>query len=968
MKEKILALIIVVLLIAGGFIPNQTYFPEPAFASTTNIVSTVTPKTIVTAGDSKVVLKWNAAAGATAYRVYSYNTTAKSYTRLAILSASTLTYTNSGLKNGVKYTYLVRSFNGLRGSAYSTVNHVSAIPIATPKLTATAGDSKVTLKWNAVTGATFYRVYTYNAATKAYKIIATPTASTLTYTHTGLTNGTTYTYLVRGFNALSGSAYSTVNHVSAIPITTPKLTATAGDAKVTLKWNAVTGATEYRLYTYNNTTKAYTRIATPTASTLTYTHTGLTNGTTYTYLVRGFNALSGSAYSTINHVSAIPIATPKLTATAGDTKVTLKWTSVVGATEYRVYTYNTTTKAYTRIATPSASELTYIHTGLTNGTTYTYLVRGFNTLSGSAFSIANHVSATPTSPFDAYLSAQGFPESYKPALRALHASNPKWIFKAQATGVDWSSALAKEQQLGRSLVAAGDYDSWKSFEDGAYDFINNNYIGFDGTWPAADDCIVAYYFDPRNFLNQTAIYQFMDHHFDANSQNKVTIRCIAAGSFLDTDGYASLIYDSGKASGVNPNVITSIIRQEQGTAGTSGLISGTYAGYEGYYNFFNVGAYTTSTMSAIQHGLWWAKGEGVGATSYNRPWNTKTKSVTGGALYYRANYLDQNQYTFYLKKFNVMNGADNVAKHQYMTYIRAANSEGISMGKAYINNPDYPLVFYIPVYNNMPATAVAQPGTTGNNDNVLNSLRVINADTESQYSLVASSGNGGFYRYTTNYSVNVPTSVSKLIINGVAHNNVSYVSGTTGNIILGAYDSDLPAGYKNIGSTKLTTTITVDPLKIYSGAGLSFSSIGSYKKGTVVTVTGTANDSLGALWYKVSYAGKTGYISSGGTNKLTTTKYYSDWMTGTTNVNLNVRKTPSTAQTALGTIASGTKINIYGYVINPDGSKWYMTSYKGATVTGGDVVTLHAGTNIVSLSVTSTSGQKRTYTITVNRT
>lgn len=585
------------------------------------------------------------------------------------------------------------------------------------------------------------------------------------------------------------------------------------------------------------------------------------------------------------------------------------------------------------------------------------------------------ISTDDATAFEAYLTAQGFPESYKLILRGLHEDYPKWIFKAQNTGLDWNAVLTKEKAVGTSLLSSTTAEAWKSFESGAYDFSKNAYVGFDGKWNAADAKVVAFYLDPRNFLNDTAIYQFMDHYFDANSQTLAMIRTVAAGTFLDTDTYANIIYNSGEASGVNPNVITSIIRQEQGPLGTSGLISGTYSGYLGIYNFFNIGAYTTSTMSTVERGLWWAKGAGTGATTYGRPWTSKTKSITGGALFYKENYLDNNQNTFYLKKFNVMNGLDNVAKHQYMTHILAAANEGISFGKAYASYQDNPLVFNIPIYNNMPSSAVAKPGTTGNNDNVLNTLRVIGANDEKSYTLIRSTGYTGFSRYTTGYTVSVPSSVAQIIVNGIPHNNVSYVSSGSSSstyVTLGAIDSSLPEGYQNKGTTTLTTKITADSLTVRADAGVIYDAIGSYKSGTTVTVLGTKTDLSGIAWYKVSYGGTSGYISSTGTNKITTTKYYSDWMTGTTKVNLNVRKSPSSSATALGTLTSGAKINIYGYTIvpNSDGTvtKWYMTSYNGANVSGGDVVTLQPGTNVIKLTVKSTSGQTRTYTVTVNRT
>ena len=91
--------------------------------------------------------------------------------------------------------------------------------------------------------------------------------------------------------------------------------------------------------------------------------------------------------------------------------------------------------------------------------------------------------------------------------------------------------------------------------------------------------------------------------------------------------------------------------------------------YKGIYNYFNVGAYHDGIRNAIQRGLWYAKGKifGIQFYSYGRPWNSRYKSIRGGALFYRAEYLNDNQYIYYTKKFNVINGAWNVGSHEYMT-------------------------------------------------------------------------------------------------------------------------------------------------------------------------------------------------------------------------------------------------------------------------------------------------------------
>lgn len=313
---------------------------------------------------------------------------------------------------------------------------------------------------------------------------------------------------------------------------------------------------------------------------------------------------------------------------------------------------------------------------------------------------------TSDSEFETYLNEEGFPESYKNSLRLLHADHPDWVFKAIDLEYTWKDALAKQSVVGRNLVSSSAPKSHRSKEPGSYNSKTGVYSRFDGSWYSAHKDVIAHYMDPRNFLNEASIYQFMDHKFDSGSQSKATVKAVIDGSFMegkdpkgDHSSYQSLIYSAGKNSGVNPNVLAAMIIQEQGWNGSS-LCSGTYSGYKGYYNFFNIGAYTTSTMNAVQRGLWYAKQQG---------WNTPYKSIIGGAKFYGDQYVNNDQDSYYTKKFNVKNGLSKVGSHQYMTFVAAAASEGAIVKRAYSSNSAYPIVFEIPVYKSMPSVACQLP-------------------------------------------------------------------------------------------------------------------------------------------------------------------------------------------------------------------------------------------------------------------
>lgn len=136
--------------------------------------------------------------------------------------------------------------------------------------------------------------------------------------------------------------------------------------------------------------------------------------------------------------------------------------------------------------------------------------------------------------FEARLSAQGFPESYKDALRQLHAQYPNWIFTAQQTGLDWNTVIQNEGVLGRNLVHKNSISSFKSIADGAYNWDNGSWTGFDGsTWVAASEEILRYYMDPRNALDEVSIFQFLSQEYDANIHTKEGLVSMLHGTFME---------------------------------------------------------------------------------------------------------------------------------------------------------------------------------------------------------------------------------------------------------------------------------------------------------------------------------------------------------------------------------------------------------------------------------------------------
>lgn len=196
--------------------------------------------------------------------------------------------------------------------------------------------------------------------------------------------------------------------------------------------------------------------------------------------------------------------------------------------------------------------------------------------------------------FESYLDKQGFPESYKPALRELHSKYPNWVFTAQQLEMTWDKALKEENVLGRNLVHSSALASWKSMEKGAYDFENNQWYGLDGSWVAASKEIIAYYMDPRNFLDDTYIFMFENLSYNKDIHNIGGVKAILSDTFMSgsytcpdtkkTYSYAQTFMDAAEKSGVSPYHLASRCRNEQGVNGAPQSL-GTVKGYENYFNF-----------------------------------------------------------------------------------------------------------------------------------------------------------------------------------------------------------------------------------------------------------------------------------------------------------------------------------------------------------------------------------------------
>ena len=389
----------------------------------------------------------------------------------------------------------------------------------------------------------------------------------------------------------------------------------------------------------------------------------------------------------------------------------------------------------------------------------------------------------------------GFPDSYIPNLTALHNKYPSWTFEAVKIGLDWNTVIENESINGLNLVSKSADNSKKSTAAGAYNWSTNTWVEYEPGWVSASSSYIAYLMDPRNFLDETNIFQFQSLAYSPN-ETLGGVQSIIKGTFMEGTksysnngekiNYANTFMDVAKSSGVSAYHIASRIKQEQGINGTSPLISGTYSGYEGYYNFFNFSA-TGSTKALIyKNGLSFAKKQG---------WNTRVKSISGGSVKVGSNYINKGQNTLYFEKFNVVN-TSSLYFHQYMGNVTAAMTEGRNLAKGY-SDKNQAFVFKIPVYNNMPSSAVGF-NKAGDTNNYLQSLSI------SGVSLTPA-----FNGTTTSYSAVVSNAISSVSITAKAVSGNSSISGT-GSYSLAVGNNTVKISCKSQSGDTRTYTININ--------------------------------------------------------------------------------------------------------------------------------------------------------------
>jgi predicted phage tail protein len=266
---------------------------------------------------------------------------------------------------------------------------VVTTPGAPTNVTATAGVAQATVTWTAPAAtATPITGFTVERTNGTTVVLTDVPAAARTFTATGLTNGTAYTFRVRAVNAAGTGPFSAPsNAVTPVAPTAPAVptigAATEGNANAVVSWipgnNGGSPVTRFEVQVINNATNAQVgAIRNAAANVQQLTVTGLANGTAYRFRVRAVNAIGTSAFSANSNAvtpATVPGAPATVTGTSGPgggaLTANVQWTVPTATGGSAITGYLVTRQRLNAIGTNNGAPTTSTHLATTRTTTFT---------------------------------------------------------------------------------------------------------------------------------------------------------------------------------------------------------------------------------------------------------------------------------------------------------------------------------------------------------------------------------------------------------------------------------------------------------------------------------------------------------------------------------------------------------------------------------------------------------------------
>ncbi len=396
-----------------------------------------------------VTITWTGVSSATSYSVWR-STSSSSSSASEIKSGLTATsYTDTTAVAGTTYYYWVKATNqggASAFSAYDTGYRAIAAPSAPTGVTASDGlsSTEIIVSWNSVSSAASYSVWRGTSSSSSSATQIASGLTTMSYSDTSASAGTTYYYWVKAVNSGGSSGFSSPDTGYLAVIVGPSsVTATDGTYSdyVKVSWSASQSATSYELW--RGTVNAYSgasKIASPTATS--YNDTSAQPGMLYYYWVRAVTSAGTSAFSS-SDTGYRPLAVPSgVSATTGNSDgVTVSWSSVTGATSYQVG------RAEEGASEPSSTlgsstSTSYKDTTGVPGVSYAYFVRAVGSACNSGWSNSATGSRSIPTPSELTASDGTYTDRVLVSWPALSGAESYELMRASENDISYADSIA----------------------------------------------------------------------------------------------------------------------------------------------------------------------------------------------------------------------------------------------------------------------------------------------------------------------------------------------------------------------------------------------------------------------------------------------------------------------------------------------------------------------------------------------
>ncbi len=249
--------------------------------------------------------------------------------------------------------------------------------------------TSVTVKWDAVSGATGYRIYRFDSGSHTFQPLMD--AKQASCTISGLRAGESVLLKIKAYQEKNGRTYWSDASPALTAATTPDAPSglkqkASSSTSVTLAWNAVPGASSYQLYRFDSTSGTYQKLTTSAQTTCKVS--ALTANTTYRFIIRAVFSLTGSTLeSSDSNTCSARTGPPQVTGvkqqSTTTTGYTLTWNAASQASGYKIYCVDP--KTYTKKLIGKTTKTTYKISDQKPGQTETYAIKVYTKTNGSTY-------------------------------------------------------------------------------------------------------------------------------------------------------------------------------------------------------------------------------------------------------------------------------------------------------------------------------------------------------------------------------------------------------------------------------------------------------------------------------------------------------------------------------------------------------------------------------------------------------